>query len=566
MNSRGPRPVALFILFVVLFMAGLGASSLWDVDETRNARAAEEMMLRGDYVVPTVNGEVRAHKPPLHYWFMILAYKVFGVSEFSARFFAALFGAATVLLTAMAGSLVLGGPVGGLSGLILGVSFLFTVASRSATTDAFLVFFTNAAVLAGFFGSKKKGWAVLAWVFMGFAVLAKGPVGVVLPLGALVLFRFMDSRHEKGSFGVRRGRVRSVASLFSPLGILLFLAIALPWYLLAGARTGGDLVSGFILKHNVGRFLEPMESHGGPFFYYLPILLAGFFPWAAFLPQALAAGFRSPRFTGRFPGFLRLQVIWAAVVLLFFSASGTKLPNYILPCFPALALLTAYWVEGADPYPKVGFGGRTVSWVVNLLPALLFPLFLWWALKERWPPFIPLFWFALPMAAAALLGLFLHFKKVPLSRSFRMVAFTAALGVFSIHVLLLPRLEPLRMAPRLGRGIIQRAQGGDRVATSGYNKPALYFYGKLPVVRAGDEESLRSFLVSPGGRFFVTTSDRFERLPEDLKGGLRIFLQGLDALDTNKVVLAAERIDGFFQNQDPMLQGEDPVEDVQPRD
>jgi len=544
LNPRGPRPVVLFLLFAVLFLAGLGATSLWDVDETRNARAAEEMMINHDLVIPTVNGEVRAHKPPLHYWFMILAYKIFGVGEFSARFFAALFGAASVFLTAWVGSLVLGPAAGGLSGLILGVSFLFTVAARSATTDSFLVFFTNAAVMAGFFGSRRKGWAVLAWVFMGFAVLAKGPVGVVLPLGALVLFRLMDSRYERGGLGGRGSRIRAVADLFPFTGILLFLAVAMPWYVLAGMRTGGDLVSSFILKHNIERFLSPMESHKGPFFYYLPILLAGFFPWAAFLPQAFASGLRSPRFRGRFPGFLRLQVIWAAIVLFFFSFSGTKLPNYILPCFPALALLLGAWAEEADPYPRVGFGGRTFSWVLNLAPGALFPVFFWWAMKERWPALVHLFWFALPMTAVVLVGMSLHFRRTPVSRSLRIVALVAAVGVFSVHVLLLPRLEPLRMAPRLGKAIARQAKPGDRVATAGYNRPALYFYGKLPLTRAGDEESLRSFLVSPGGRFVVTTSERFESFPDDLKEGLTVLVQGLDALDTNKVVLAAERIEG----------------------
>ncbi len=533
MNPSGPRPVILFLLFTTLFLAALGSASLWDVDETRNARAAEEMMIRGDLIVPTVNGEIRAHKPPLHYWFMILAYKVFGVGEFSARFFAAFFGVATVLLVTWVGSVVLGPSAGALSGLILGVSFLFTVAARSATTDAFLVFFTNAAILAGYFASRRKIWIVAAWGAMGFAVLAKGPVGVVLPLGVLILFRLPDCRGERG--------VRAVMELFSPLGIGLFVAIAAPWYALAALRTGGDLVSGFIFKHNVGRFLNPMESHSGPFYYYLPILLAGFYPWAAFLPQAVVHGFRAPKDSDRFAGFLRLQIIWAGVVLLFFSTAGTKLPNYILPSFPALAFLTAAWAEGAGESTKTGFRGRSISWLVSLVPALLFPLLFWWALTVRAPEFTSLAWFAVPMAAA-FLGVFLHFRHVSLSRTFRYVAYASAVGVFCIHALLIPRLEPLRMAPRLGKAIARQAQSGDIVASVGYNKPALYFYGKRPVVRARDEESLRDFLSSPGGRFVVASSAHFDRIPSDLKSRLKVIEQGLDALDTNEVVLVAEKV------------------------
>jgi 4-amino-4-deoxy-L-arabinose transferase-like glycosyltransferase len=468
---------------------------------------------------------------------MILAYKVFGVGEFSARFFAAFFGVAAVLLVAWAGTAVLGPSTGSLAGLVLGVSFLFTVAARSATTDAFLLFFTNAAIIAGYFSSARKVWAVAAWGAMGFAVLAKGPVGVVLPLGALVLFRLADVR-EKGG-------IRAVMELFPPLGILLFVVIAAPWYALAALRTGGDLVSGFILKHNVGRYLSPMESHSGPVYYYLPVLLLGFYPWAAFLPQAVANGLRNKRFADRNPDFLKLQVIWAFVVLAFFSVSGTKLPNYILPAFPALAFLTAAWVEGVGDSTGTGFRGRSVSWMVSVLPGFLFPLFFWWVLEMRAPGYTSLALLAVPMAAASL-GVVLHFRHWHLSKSFRCVAYITVAGLFALHALLLPRLEPLRMAPKLGKAIARHAGPEDAVASVGYNKPALYFYGKRPVVRAGDEESLRSFLSSTEGRFVVAPSTRFDRLSPDLRAGLKIVEKGLDALDTNQVVLVAERIDEKF--------------------
>ncbi|UCG39065.1 MAG: glycosyltransferase family 39 protein [bacterium] len=531
MTRARPRPVVIFLVCSVLFLAGLGSSSLWDVDETRNARAAEEMMQRGDLVVPTVNGEVRAHKPPLHYWFMILAYKLFGVREFSARVFAALFGLGTVLLVTSVGVNALGSGAGLLAGLVLGVSFLFTVSSRSATTDAFLVFFTNAAVLAGYFSSRGRLWTVAAWAAMGFAVLAKGPVGVVLPLGALILFRLTDGHGPRGLLG-----------LFHPAGILVFVAIAAPWYVLAAARTEGDLVAGFFLKHNVGRFLKPMESHGGPIYYYLAILLPGFFPWAAFLPQALSHGFRSPRFAGRFPGFLRLQVIWAGVVLVFFSLARTKLPNYILPAFPALALLTGAWIDSLGASPKVGFRGRTVSWLVTLLPAAFFPALFTVALTMRAPEFVSLAWLSVPLAAAGLVGLVGHLRRMAPSPVFRAVAYTTAVGELFIHFFLVPRLEPLRMAPRLGRAVSRTAGPSDTVASLGFSRPALYFYGKRPVVRVGDEAAVRAFLAEPGGRFLVATEELFGRLPADVRGSLKVLESGLDALDTNAFVLVAERV------------------------
>lgn len=534
MNFPRPQPFLLLVILAVLYMTALGSVSLWDVDETRNATAAEEMMTRGDLVIPTVNGTVRAHKPPLHYWFMILAYKLFGVGEFSARFFQAFFGLATVLMVFTAGSTILGNTAGLFSGAVLGVSFMFTVAARSATTDTFLIFFTNAAILAGFLASRKKIWAVVSWAAMGFAVLAKGPVGVVLPLGALVLFRLIDRRGTRG--------VKGFQELFPPAGILLFIVIAAPWYFLAAARTGGDLITVFILKHNVGRFLKPMESHSGPFFYYLLILLAGFYPWSVFLPQAVAHGLRSARFSGRFPGFLRLQVVWASVVLVFFSIARTKLPNYILPSFPALALLTGAWIESVGRTPGTGFRGRSVSWMVNLVPGLFFPVVLFVLFKVRTPDHVALAWLAVPMTAGAVLGIVLHFKgRSPLG-AFQTAAYAAAVGVFCIHVILLPRLEPLRMSPRLGKAIASAAGVGDRVAVLGYDRPALYFYGKRPVVKVREPDEVMSFLSSPEGRFIVATAERFNQLPSELKDRLKVLDRGPDVLDSDKVVLVAQRI------------------------
>jgi 4-amino-4-deoxy-L-arabinose transferase-like glycosyltransferase len=465
---------------------------------------------------------------------MILAYKLFGVSEFSARFFAALFSLATVWLVVSVGSAVLGSSAGFLAGLILGVSFLFTVAARSATTDAFLVFFTNAAVLAGYFASKRKVWAVVAWAAMGFAVLAKGPVGVVLPLGSLILMRLTH----------RQGRsIKGIMELFPPAGIFLFVVIAAPWYLLAAARTGGDIVSGFFLKHNVGRFLKPMESHSGPFYYYLLVLLPGFYPWAVFLPQAVAGAIKARNLDDRFPGFLKLQVIWAAVIFLFFSVSSTKLPNYILPSFPALALLTGAWVDSLAGTSGSGFRGRSVSWMLNLLPALFFPALIIAVLKIRAPGLINLSWLAVPMAAAVLIGMLLHWLRMAPSSVFRVAAYATAVGTLCIYVFLLPRLEHLRMAPRLGRAIAQASAPGDIVASLDYDRPALYFYGKRLVVRAREEDSIREYLDLPGKRLLVATRKSFDGLPADIRDDLRILEQGKDALDTNEVVLVAERVD-----------------------
>lgn len=519
----------LLALTVILLFTGLGSTSLWDIDETSNAQSAEEMLLSGDWVVPTLNGELRTDKPPLHYWLMMASYKVFGVREFSARLFAAIFGFLTVLLTVWAGRKTFGAAAGNLSGLCLAVSFLFTVSSRAATTDAFLLFFTNLAVFAGFFAERSRAMSILSWAAMGFAVLAKGPVGIVLPFGALFIYTLMSGR---GARGLRR--------LLDLRGILVFLCIAAPWYYLAASRTGGSLMEGFILKHNVGRFLNPMESHRGPLFYYLLILLPGFFPWAAFLPQAVSRTFRLGKGSGRKDSFGLLLIIWSGLVILFFSVARTKLPTYILPAFPALALMTGAYIQSLDSRHDRGGTGRTWSWIINLIPAALFPAALVVGFTMRAPGLVPYALAALPMTAAAVAGLLFNLRGQPI-KGFRWAAFAAAAGAMGIHLLAAPALEPYRMGPEVGRGIARAAGPSDAAAEWGYFRPSIVFYAHRPVERIRSEDGIEAFLRRPGGRFLVTTEGKYRTLPGGLKDRLKVLEKGVDAVDSNKIILLLER-------------------------
>ena len=529
MKDGGIGYLTVLALCAILLFTGLGSTSLWDIDETSNARAADEMLLSGDWVVPTLNGELRTDKPPLHYWFMMASYKVFGVREYSARLFAAVFGFLTVLLTIWAGRRAFGAAAGNLSGLCLAVSFLFTVSSRSATTDAFLLFFTNLAVFAGFFAEGSRPMAILSWAAMGFAVLAKGPVGVVLPFGALLLYTLIAGRG-----------VRGLRSLLDLGGILIFLGIAAPWYYLAASRTGGGLIEGFILKHNVGRFLNPMESHRGPFFYYLLILLLGFFPWAAFLPQAVFRAFRMRKGRGGRDGFGLLLLIWSGLVIIFFSVAGTKLPTYILPAFPALAIMMGAYIQSLDKRHGDGFAGRTWSWIVNLLPAVLFPAALVVGFKLRTPDLLPYALTALPLTAAAVFGLFFHLRGRPL-KGFRWAAAAAAVGALGIHLIAAPALEPYRMAPVVGREIARMAGPSDEAAEWGYFRPSLVFYAKRHVERIQSMDGLKALLRRRDGRFLVTTEGKYRTWPGSLKGRLKVLKKGVDAADSNKVILLLER-------------------------
>ncbi len=482
---------------------------MWDIDETSNAQAAVEMMERGDYVVPTLNGNLRTDKPPLHYWFMMLAFKIFGKSEFAARFFVAVFALLTVLMVNEVGTRVFGATGGFISGLALAASFLFSVSSRAATTDAYLIFFTNLAVFAAFFSARRPALAVLSWISMGLAVLAKGPVGIVLPLGAIIIFAFFYRGPE---FSFRR--------FCNPIGIFIFLAIAMPWYALAAARTGGDLVEGFFIKHNVARFLKPMESHRGPFYFYILVLLPGFFPWATFLPQAFASTLRLRRSAGKHAGFGLLLITWSLTVILFFSAARTKLPTYILPAFPALSLMMGALASSVETSFGQAERGFTLSWLSSFLPAAFFPGILFVAFSSRVPDLAKYSVAAAPMIAASVMGLIFYLSNRPL-RAFRWAAYGAVLGIAGIHLVAAPALENVRMAPIAGRAVARAASPDDALATLGYYRPGIVFYSGRNTVGVSSAEHLQKFIERPQGRFLIAGAEAFNRLPETLRSRFR---------------------------------------------
>jgi 4-amino-4-deoxy-L-arabinose transferase-like glycosyltransferase len=425
LHNRLGHYLLLLTVAGCLFLPNLGAPSLWDIDEGHNAEAAREMLESGNWLVPTFNFQLRDHKPPLLYWLQMAAYRYFGINEFAARLPSALAGLAGVLITYELGRRMFGVGTGLFAGLVLASAAMFTASAHFANPDALLdalSLLTLFLFWRGFTGNH-RGWFIPAAVCMGLAVLTKGPVGL-LPAGVIGLFLLWS------------GRLHLLWDRRLFPAIFAFLVVAVPWYAWVTAETKGEFTRGFFLTHNVGRFLSPMENHHGPIYYYLIALGLGFVPWSAFLPAAVwyslksetakerngetvrewlglgekeatnhtnqhefcyswlfvrfvALFFRSAPATPRRPfpvSAFRFLACWIAVYFLFFSLAGTKLPNYILPVYPAVAILTARflsdwlreliqppaWVIGlslglfALVGVAVGFGLILVGGVVNL--------------------------------------------------------------------------------------------------------------------------------------------------------------------------------------------------------
>ena len=276
LHRQGGQYALLVLTAAALILPNLGAPSLWDLDEGNNAEAAREMLDCGNWVVPTFNYQLRVDKPALLYWLQIGAFRLFGVNEFAARLPSALAGLAAVVMTYELGRQMFGCATGLLAGLALASTALFCASAHFANPDALLNAFTLLTLLFFWrsFTSQGRAWSAAGGISAGFAVLAKGPVGLVLPLAVIVLFLLWS----------RKLRLLWERKLW--VAVLAFLLIALPWYVWVGVETKVAFLRGFIMEHNVGRYLHSMEHHGGPVYYYLAVLAIGFAPWSAFLGLA----------------------------------------------------------------------------------------------------------------------------------------------------------------------------------------------------------------------------------------------------------------------------------------
>jgi 4-amino-4-deoxy-L-arabinose transferase-like glycosyltransferase len=343
LDNRAGHYALLAAVWALLCLPNLGGPSLWDIDEGNNAEAAHEMFCSGNLIVPTFNGQLREDKPALLYWLQGAAYSACGVNEFAARLPSAVAALLTVLATYELGRRLFGKGAGLLAGLVLASAALFCASAHFANPDALLNAFTALSMLFFWLAYTRGGaWLAVVGVTSGLAVLAKGPVGAVLP-GAVALAFLLWRREPR--------RLWDVGWLW---GSLTFLLVAAPWYVWVGLETKGQWLVGFLGRHNLQRFRGPLEGHGGPFWYYLPVLITGLAPWSVFLgPACWYAWKRLRRRSGDGSGppagdarpALQYLLCWAGVYFVFFSLARTKLPNYVLPLYPAAALLTGYFLD-----------------------------------------------------------------------------------------------------------------------------------------------------------------------------------------------------------------------------
>lgn len=334
MSARVSHYLLLVATSVALTFPNLGTPSLWDMDEGVNAECTREMMESGTWVIPTFNWDLRTAKPILLYWIQRPFFAAFGPTEIAARLPAALLGLLSVLLVYELGRRMFDPATGLLSGIAIASAVQFCILSHAATPDAPLIFFSTATFLGVWFLHENGGrnWLVWPAIPCALAVLTKGPIGLALP-GLTVLLYLAWNRE------LYRALDRRLI-----WGGLLWAAVALPWYIVVTAETHGEYLKKFLGHENMNRFANPQEGHRGPVFFYVICVFALFAPWCCMLPGAIWYGVRNSRKTDEPTNEARANrflLCWAGSYIAFFSLAATKLPNYIAPAYPALAILMA---------------------------------------------------------------------------------------------------------------------------------------------------------------------------------------------------------------------------------
>jgi 4-amino-4-deoxy-L-arabinose transferase-like glycosyltransferase len=322
----------LVIAVALIWFANFEYRKLIKPDEGRYAEIPREMVVSGDWTTPRLNGLKYFEKPPLQYWATATAYTVFGEHQWTSRLWTGLTGFAGILLVWFAGLRLFGREAANYAAILLGSSMLYVLMGHINTLDMGVTFFITLGIAGLLLGQTQTGtrqrrnWMLLAWAGLALAVLSKGLMGLVLPGTALFIYAVAQR-----DFSVFK-RMHCLA------GLAVFLLITAPWFYLV-MKANPEFFQKFFIYEHYTRFTTKDLGRYQPWYYFIPILLAGMLPWTVLMFDTLIKTWRINKLPDKAFNAARFLLVWAVFIYLFFTVSGSKLPSYLLPMFPALALL-----------------------------------------------------------------------------------------------------------------------------------------------------------------------------------------------------------------------------------
>ena len=361
--------LGIIVVSYLVLSANIGGLDVYALDEARNAGCAREMMKNGDWIVPQFNGELREEKPPLHYYFMMLGYAIFGFGEFGARFFSVVFGILTIWVTYLFSKRYLDFKTAVYSALGLAASIHYAVQFHMAVPDPYLIFFITAGMFAFYRGLTEHH---TLYLYLGYASLAmgymtKGPIAILLPGLAVFLYFILT-----GTFTLKH-----ILKAQPFAGLIIAAIVIIPWHIAVGQATDGEWLRGFYYDHNVYRFTNTMEGHGGIFLLTWAFVIIGTLPFAIYLPQSLIRAWKD---RSQHQHALLYCLLAAGSIVFFFSVSSTKLPNYTVPSYPFFAVMFGYFLANIQWNQKV-YRGLQISSAIDLLLMIAVPVAIYIAIQ-----------------------------------------------------------------------------------------------------------------------------------------------------------------------------------------
>lgn len=374
--NHGLNPVLknlglLLLVAIPLFSLGLSNHGLWSADEPRVAEIGREMALTGNWALPTLNQRPFLEQPPLYYGALALTFKAFGVSDRVARVPSALFAFGSILVVFFMANALFGSRTALLAGLVLAMSGEFFRVAHTVIVDGALTFFVlccMAFFITGYLSEsnrKKLLCYILMYVACSLAFLTKGFIGVVIPGLGILAFLVADRN------------LKEILKMRLWLGALIFLAMALSWFIALWHQGGTEYLKVFLFHNHLQRFLPDglagavsadVSGHHNPIYYYLIEFPVGFLPWSILLVPALIHAFsRAGRSGAPSEKGLLFAKCWFLAGIIFLTASSTKRTLYLMPIFAPMAIITAAYIESTLVFPSINRVGKAFLWVFALV-------------------------------------------------------------------------------------------------------------------------------------------------------------------------------------------------------
>jgi 4-amino-4-deoxy-L-arabinose transferase-like glycosyltransferase len=494
MNSKFGKGFWLIaIISCMIVFYNLGGIPLLDPDEPVYAQTPKEMLLFHDFTSPRIYGHFWYDKPPMYYWLVAGAFKIFGVNEFAARVPSAVLAVLCVLTVYWYARKMFSERAAILSSLILITSIEYFYLAKAAVTDITLTCFLTLCLLAFMRRSYYS-----AYVFAGLAVLTKGPVGLLFP-GTIILLYFLATNNLKKLLQIK---------MIS--GLLLFSAVAVPWYWIMYHLHGNAFLDTFIGFNNITRFTSPEHPEGVLWYYYIPVLILGFFPWTAILAQSVWASLtRSNR---DFYPLLFLN-IWAAFIFIFFTISRTKLVSYILPMYPPLAMIAGWYLDSL--WNEYRNPSRNYGWLaLQLLLAVGFAGGMFWGLHSMPVLKSGVYVCTAIFAAMALMtAVFLFNRQV--GKAFGATVAGMLLFSFALTGMLFPAAASNFSSKELAARFTACYDGVSPVYVTKFLHPGFTFYSGQYGREINDKQPLAKTLANKKKAYYVLRKAEAQKLIEE---------------------------------------------------